>query len=204
MRKAVFLDRDGTINEDHGYVYKPEDFTFLPHAITGMKKMQELGYLLIIVTNQSGIGRGYYSEQDFMKLQKHMLSLLSKKGITITKTYHCPHGPEAGCGCRKPKPLMIRQAEKRFTIDLTKSFAIGDKTADIMTGKNASCTTILVRTGKAGKDGKYDIQPDFTAKDLDEAAAIIQGQDSSKKALMKKPQRQKTKKTKNIQKGGIR
>ena len=181
MRKAVFLDRDGTINKDYGYVYKPERFTFLPQAIRGMKKMQELGYLLIVVTNQSGIARGYYSEQDFMKLQRHMLSLLSKKGITITKTYHCPHGTEAGCGCRKPKPSMIKKAGKRFNINLKKSFIIGDKTADIMTGKNASCITILVRTGKAGKDGQYDIQPDFTVNNLYEAAAIMERQGSTKK-----------------------
>lgn len=131
MNKAVFLDRDGTINIDKDYLYKIEDFDFLPGILEGLKKLEELGYLLIIVTNQSGIARNYYSEYDFQKLTDWMISYLEEKSIHISKVYHCSHGPDSTCNCRKPRLGLFEQAAKDFDIDLDSSIAIGDKERDV-------------------------------------------------------------------------
>lgn len=181
MAKAVFLDRDGVINVDKEYVLKIEDFELIPNTIDALKIMQEGGYILIIITSQSGIGRGYYTEQDFQKLNRHMLGLFSAKGIKISKVYHCPHSPDEGCNCRKPNISIINEAEKEFGIELKKSYVIGDKTSDIEMGKRAGCRTILVQTGKAGRDGKYNVKPDFTAEDLYSGASLIIKMDKNKK-----------------------
>jgi|SRR3989338_7134881 len=173
MNKAAFIDRDGTINVDKEYVYKIADWELIPGAIGALKKLQKEGYLLIIITSQSGIGRGYYSEKDFEKLTDYMLKQFSEEGISIKKIYFCPHAPEDNCICRKPKTFLIKKAQKELYIDLKKSYVIGDKTADIKTGKDSGCKTVLVLTGKAGKDGKYDAKPDYVAKDLYNAANMI-------------------------------
>jgi len=180
MNKAIFLDRDGVINEDLDYVYKVEDLKFIPRAVDGLKLLNELKYKLIIVTGQSGIGRGYYSEESMDKFHEHMLQILRKEGIVINAIYFCPHHAEKGigkykieCECRKPKTGMIDNAKKDFDIELKESYIIGDKTDDIVMGKNAGCKTILVLTGKAGNDKNYDVKPDFIAKDLYHAAKLI-------------------------------
>ena len=137
--KALFLDRDGVINEDCGYLYKKEDFKLIKGIIPILKKYQELGYMLIVVTNQSGIARGYYTENDFLSLNSWMVKLLDDKGIKITKTYYCPHHPDISgpCTCRKPKPGMIVKALEEFHIDPGKSILIGNKKTDILAGKEA-------------------------------------------------------------------
>ena len=180
MRKAIFLDRDGTINEDKGYTHRIEDLIMLPNAITGMKTMQELGYILIIVTNQSGIGRGYYPEQEFIRFQKHLLSHLSEKRINIAKTYHCPHAPEIGCECRKPKHYMLLKAKDELGIDLKRSFVIGDREGDILMGKAADCRTILIRSKDMHDDTLDNSSPDNVSKDLYEAALWIKDDDTQK------------------------
>ena len=137
MNKAIFLDRDGTINVEKNYLYKIEDFEFLPGVVEGLKQLQNAGYLLIIITNQSGIARGYYTEENFFRLNNWMLRDLNNKGIRITHVYFCPHHPEAtierykkDCNCRKPQLGLFIQACLDYNIDLTQSYAIGDKLRD--------------------------------------------------------------------------
>jgi len=166
--KAIFLDRDGTINIDKGYVYKPEDLKFLPGAINGLRKLQE-EYKLIIITNQSGIGRGYYSKDDYFNFRDYMHKKLRKHGISITAEYFCPHNPEDNCNCRKPKTGMLEQAANGFDLNLKECWMIGDSSKDIQAGKNAGCKTIRVLTGE---ENQIDYA-DFVARDLTEAAAYI-------------------------------
>lgn len=151
MNKAVFLDRDGTINIEKNYLYKKEDFVFLPGVIDALKQLQEDGFLLIVITNQSGIARGYYSEEDFITLNTWMLSTLKKNGINITAVYFCPHLPDAqiekyrtNCECRKPKLGMYKKAIKDYDIDLSQSFAIGDKIRDCAICTHSDCKGFLV------------------------------------------------------------
>ena len=136
MNKAVFLDRDGTINVDKNYLYKVEDFEFLPDVIESLKKFQDLGYLLIIITNQSGIARNYYTKDDFLKLNKWLINYLNNYSIHISNIYYCPHGPDSICECRKPKLGLFEQAAKDFDIDLDSSIAIGDKERDAVFAKS--------------------------------------------------------------------
>ena len=173
MNKAVFLDRDGTINIDHGYVHEIEKFQFIPGAKDALKILQEHKFKLIIITSQSGIGRGYYKEEDYHALMKYMFEELKKQGIKIEAAYFCPHAPDAGCKCRKPQPTLINKAAEDFNIDLKESYVVGDKTADVKIGELAGCKAVLVKTGKAGQDKAFKINPDFTAKDLNEAAKWI-------------------------------
>ena len=183
MNKAIFLDRDGTINVDKDYVYKVVDFEFEKGAVKGLKILQTLGYQLIIVTGQSGIGRGYYSEEDYHKFMDNLHLQLARHNIIIDGEYFCPHHPEKGigkykfdCKCRKPKTGMLEQAVKDFDIKLSLSWVIGDKTDDIEMGRRAGCKTILVKTGKAGKDGNYNVKPNYVTENLEEAAKIIQNE----------------------------
>lgn len=151
MNKAVFLDRDGTINVDKHYLHNIEEFEFLPGVLEGMKALQDAGYLLIIVTNQSGIGRGYYSEEDFETLNSWMLHTLESKGIYIAKVYFCPHLPNAKvkkyrkvCACRKPALGMYEQAIRNYDIDLANSWTIGDKPRDCLLCEKTECRGFLV------------------------------------------------------------
>lgn len=136
-QRALFLDRDGIVNVDHGYISKIEDFEFTDGILELMKHFQNAGYQLFIITNQSGIGRGYYSEKDFQILTQWMLEALKKEGITIREVYHCPHTPDDKCQCRKPETGMIEQAAKTYPIDLKNSWMIGDKESDIRLAENA-------------------------------------------------------------------
>ena len=151
MNKAIFLDRDGTINVEKHYLHKIEDFEFLPGVIEGLRLLQEEGFLLIIITNQSGIGRGYYKEEDFLALNAWMLDALKENEVTIIKTYYCPHLPDAKiekyhkvCSCRKPSLGMYEQAIKEFDIDLSRSFAIGDKIRDCSICEKTDCRGFLI------------------------------------------------------------
>ena len=137
--KALFLDRDGTINIEKNYVYKIEDFEFIDGIFELIKSYQEKGFLIFIITNQAGIARGYYTEKDYKALTDWMIKQFRKKGIKITKVYHCPHHPEitGSCNCRKPNPGMILDAIKEFNIDPVNSVLIGDKKSDILAGRNA-------------------------------------------------------------------
>lgn len=149
MTKAIFLDRDGVINLDKAYVSKIEDFEFCEGVFEALAHFQNLGYLLIVVTNQSGIGRGYYTEEDFQKLTAWMQRELLHVKIKIDAVYHCPHAPEANCGCRKPQSGMFLRAIEDFDIDVEQSWMIGDKPSDIEAALGADITnTILLGKNK--------------------------------------------------------
>ena len=151
MRKAVFLDRDGTINVEKHYLHNIEDFEFLPGVIEGLKILQQAGYILVIVTNQSGIGRGYYTEEEFKKLNDWMIDSLKAAGVQIDKVYYCPHLPNAqikeycrDCECRKPKLGMYKQAIEELDIIVNASYAIGDKMRDCTICKETECKGFLI------------------------------------------------------------
>lgn len=171
MIKAVFLDRDGVIAEDIGYAHKIGDFKLLKNAVEGLKLLSK-DFKLIFVTNQSGIGRGYFKFEDFLNYNNHVLEELKKNKIKIEKTYMCPHKPEDNCECRKPKAKLIEDAAKEFNIDLGKSFMIGDKKIDVEMGHNAGCRSILVLTGYGMKE-KVGAKADYVAKDLLHASKWI-------------------------------
>jgi D-glycero-D-manno-heptose 1,7-bisphosphate phosphatase len=135
VMKAAFLDRDGVINHDLDYVYKVEDFHFTEGCIDALKQLQSKGFTLFVVTNQSGIGRGYYSEEEYQRLTTWYVKVLFDAGVTITQVYHCPHSPEDKCACRKPKPGMFLQAANDYNIDFSTSIMVGDKNSDMEAAK---------------------------------------------------------------------
>lgn len=175
------MDRDGVINHDSGYVHTIEDFKFLAGTFEALKLLQDNGFKLVIITNQSGIGVGNYTEKDFMKVTDYMLAELAKYNIRIDSIHFCPHAPDSGCSCRKPKQGMINEALKKLLIDFRYSYFIGDKTSDIKLGSDIGCKTFLVKTGHAGSDKLYDTSPTYEVDNLLEAAKIIV--DSTKKIL---------------------
>lgn len=149
LRPAVFLDRDGVLNRDHGYVAHAAHFEFLPGIQSALETLQAYGYPLVVVTNQSGIGRGYYSEEDYQSLTHWMRGQLSAAGIELTAIYHCPHAPEQDCACRKPAPGMLLQAARQHQLDLARSWMVGDKPSDMTAARRAGVgRTVLVRSGK--------------------------------------------------------
>lgn len=169
--RAVFIDRDGTINDNKdGYVHKIEKFEFLPGVIEGLKKLSKTDYLLIIITNQSGIGRGIYTHDDFQKLNKWLLNEFKYKGIKISKIYHCPHQPNANCDCRKPRIGLFLRAVQDFGISLNKSWLVGDSDSDVIAGREANIKTI-----KIGKktDSALKLEPNYYAKNFKEAVDIV-------------------------------
>lgn len=154
--KAVFLDRDGTINIDHGYVHQIDDFQFIDGVIEAMLQLKKKGYLLVLVTNQSGIARGYFSEDQFLQLTEWFDWSLADRGVDFDGIYYCPHHPEGQgeyreeCDCRKPKAGMFTQAIADLNIDPAQSIMVGDKLEDLLAAENAGVKTkILVRTGKS-------------------------------------------------------
>ena len=142
--KVIFLDRDGTINKDLGYVYKKEDLVFTNGAIKGLKKLQDAGFKLIIITNQSGISRGYYNVKDYNNFNNYFLKLLNENNIKIERVYYCPHTDEDNCECRKPKLKLFYDAIKEFNVDLDNSYAIGDKLRDLSICKETNVKGILL------------------------------------------------------------
>jgi len=162
-RRALFLDRDGVINVDHSYVYHQEDFEFIDGVFELCSKAKHLGYLIVVVTNQAGIGRGYYKEQDFQKLTEWMLDIFASKGIIIDDVYYCPYHPEHGIGkykkdaaCRKPQPGMILQAARDYNIELGNSILVGDKESDILAGIAAGigCNLLYVKSSEKSMNAK--------------------------------------------------
>ena len=158
MKKAIFLDRDGTINVEKDYIYKSEDLVFEEGTIEALKTFKNLGYILIVVSNQSGIARGYFTEEDLNIFNNNMNEILKKNGVEITEFYCCPHHPDGigeykkVCECRKPNNKMIEDAIKKYNINREKSYMIGDKTSDIGAGLKSNLKTVLVKTGYGLKD----------------------------------------------------
>lgn len=148
MKRAVFLDRDGTINVDRHYLSKPEQFELVPGAGPALRRLQDAGFLLIVVTNQSGIGRGYYTEADLHAVNARMNELLAPLGVHFAKIYFAPESPEQPSRGRKPAPDFLLDARGEFGVDLSRSFMVGDKVIDLECGWNAGVQqSLLVRTG---------------------------------------------------------
>ena len=151
--KFVLLDRDGVINIEKSYLHKIEDFEYEKNVVEGLLKLRDLGYRFAIITNQAGIARGYYTEEDYLKLQSSIEDDLFKKGIKIEKSYFCPHHPNVTgkygieCDCRKPNTGNFELAIKEFDIDVKNSFMIGDKITDLIPAEKLGITPVLVKTG---------------------------------------------------------
>ena len=139
MNKALFIDRDGVINVDKVHVFSREDFEFTVHIFDICRKYEDYGYLIIVITNQAGIAKGLYSEEDYQNLTTWMIEQFKIRGITISKVYHCPHFPEitGQCDCRKPQPGMLLQAIDEFDLDISECILIGDKESDLEAGRRA-------------------------------------------------------------------
>lgn len=147
-KKVIFLDRDGVINKEVGYLHKIEDFKFIDGVFDACLDFQSFSYQIIIVTNQSGIERGYYTEEDFQTVTEWMLDQFKQHNIQILDVFFCPHAPESNCSCRKPKPGMFNQANDKYDIDMKNSWMIGDKEADIQAANAAGISnTVLVKSG---------------------------------------------------------
>jgi len=184
-RRAVFLDRDGTINIEKHYLHRPQDFEFIPGAPEAIKKLKDAGYLVVVVTNQSGVGRGYYTLADVDTLHAHIQRELAAHQTSIDAFYACPHHPSdaldefrVDCDCRKPEPGMILTAAEDLGIDLDESYIVGDKRADIEAGRASGCTPLLVRTGYGQRELNKLVDPDFMVFDSirDAADFIINSQ----------------------------
>lgn len=179
-QRAVFLDRDGTINVEVQYLNKVEDFEFIPGVPWALRRLKDAGFLLVVVTNQSGIGRGYYDEAALQAIHDHMHAELAGFGVTIDACYFCPHHPEHAtgdyrteCACRKPLPGMLQQAAEDLDIDLSRSYMVGDKLADVEAGLNAGCTSLMVRTGYGAKEASLLPEGVQACSDLETAVDAI-------------------------------
>jgi D-glycero-D-manno-heptose 1,7-bisphosphate phosphatase len=148
MRRAVFLDRDGTIIVDEGYLADPSKVRWLAGARDALRMLRERGFLLVVVSNQSGVARGLITEEQHAQVDARVKAMLASEGVPLDAAYYCTHAPDAGCGCRKPQPGMLEQAAHEHSIDLTRSFMVGDKLSDIAAGHAAGCITALLGPGK--------------------------------------------------------
>jgi len=180
---AIFLDRDGTLNEDPGYISDPEKVVLFPETGGALSTLKKYGFLLIVISNQSGIARGMMTREDVDCVNEKINSLLSEHKVKIDAFYYCPAHPdyssEEECGCRKPSTKLLMEAAKEFNINLEKSYFIGDSVSDVQCGKNAGIKTILVRTGK-GEESFSILQkennfPTFVANNLINACTFILG-----------------------------
>ena len=177
MNKALFLDRDGVINIDHGYTYKVRDLSLIDGVVEGLQAISHLEYKIFIITNQSGIARGLFEVDDLHFFMEHLLKILKKNNINITDYFFCPHHIEGTikvytkkCSCRKPEPGMLHDAQKKYNLDLSQSILIGDKETDILAGKNAGVLfNILITNSTLSKRS----QASYSAQDLIQAAKII-------------------------------
>ena len=180
MKKAIFLDRDGTINVEKDYIYKSEDLVFEEGTIEALKTFKNLEYILIAVSNQSGIARGYFTEEDLNIFNNNMNEILKKNGVEITEFYCCPHHPDGigeykkVCECRKPNNKMIEDAIKKYNIDRKKSYMVGDKISDIEAGFKSNLKTVLVKTGYGLKDmEKIDKNETLICENLKDFSEIL-------------------------------
>ncbi len=184
IEKVVFLDRDGVINADSpDYIKSWGEFRFLPGSLDAIRRLTEGGFAVIVITNQSAVGRGMISEETLRDIHRRMRKAITESGGEITDIFYCPHRPDEECGCRKPKPGMIMEAARRYDIDLSAAWMIGDSAKDIECGRNAGCgRTILVETG-TGINAKRileskNIMPDHIARNLSDAADHINSKES--------------------------
>ena len=188
MNRAVFLDRDGTVNEEVGYLRSLDQLKLIPGAAAAIGRLNRAGYKVVIVTNQSGVARGYFPESQVDEAHDLLAGMLKHAGAFFDGIYYCPHHPTAGnskhtmlCDCRKPSTGLIDRATKDLHVDLARSFMVGDKWSDVELGQRSGIRSILVRSGFAHDDPgnkrpSHVNDPDFTAQDLAEAVDWIIGQ----------------------------
>ena len=183
-QRAIFLDRDGTMNVSKGFISKADDLELIPGTIDAIKAINKSGALAIVITNQPVIARGECSFEELHNIHNKLKTLLGEKGAFVDDIFYCPHHPDKGfegevpelkfdCECRKPKTGMIDEAVKKYNIDLSKSYMVGDSTMDLETARNAGIKSVLVNTGFAGNDGKYDRSCDIEADNLFDAVEKI-------------------------------
>ena len=183
----MFIDRDGTLNQERDFLKRPEDLLLVDGAARAIKTLNGLGLVTCVISNQSGIARGFFSEADMALIHKALEQKLQAEGARLDRIYYCPHHPTEGippyridCDCRKPKPGMLRMAEREFNIDLSRSFVIGDKLDDISAGIAVKATTILVLTGYGRKShetaSSSQVTPDIIVPSLIEAVQFIEEQ----------------------------
>ena len=167
-RKAFFLDRDGVLNKEIGYIKNWDKIRFYKGTFSALRRIEKKGYLIIIVTNQSIIARKIAKKIEIAKLHNKLIQYLKNKKINITEIFFCPHHPEytGKCKCRKPNNHLIIKAIKKYNIDKKESWFVGDKTSDILAGKRSGLKTVLVKTGYGGLDKKYKVKPDHVFKNL--------------------------------------
>lgn len=182
MRRAVFLDRDGTIASDVNYCRRPEDFRLLPRAADAIAVLNQAGLPVVVVTNQSGIARGYLGWDALEEIHGRMERELAAAGARVDAIYVCPHHPDEGCTCRKPQPGLLLRAAEQLGIDLTHSFVVGDREMDFLAGKSCGCRTVVVRTGPVLPDERLVRLADYCAEDLYEGALWIRWQTTSSTA----------------------
>ncbi|MBD3379399.1 MAG: HAD-IIIA family hydrolase [Candidatus Omnitrophica bacterium] len=173
MERAVFLDRDGTINEDVGHLSSKEDLVFIPGAIQALKRLGAK-FRLFIVTNQAGIGENYFDERDYREVNEYLHSVLRENSIIVEQTYCCPHTKEENCLCRKPGTFFVEQAVKTYGIDPARSFVVGDHPHDVEMGVKVGAKTVYLLTGHGRKHlNELSVDPDTVENDLYDAAEWI-------------------------------
>jgi D-glycero-D-manno-heptose 1,7-bisphosphate phosphatase len=166
------LDRDGTLNVEKHYLSDPAELELMPGVAEGLKLLKNHGFGLVVISNQSGIGRGIVSQDVVEAIHSRLRELLRRHGVKLDGIYYCPHSPEQNCSCRKPSPMMIYQAAKDLNFNPAESFVVGDKCSDVEMGRRANAVTVLVLTGY-GKEQLMQESADFVAEDLRQAADII-------------------------------
>jgi histidinol-phosphate phosphatase family protein len=174
VSRFVFLDRDGTLVEDHGYTHRLEDYRLLDGVAAALARLAAAGFRLAIVTNQSGIGRGYHGVADFERFQARLREDLARHGVAIEASYFCPHLPDAGCACRKPATGLLERARDELGAELAASWVVGDHAVDVELARRAGCAgAVLVRTGQGARETAH-VPPDVPrARDLGEAVDRI-------------------------------
>jgi D-glycero-D-manno-heptose 1,7-bisphosphate phosphatase len=178
MRPAVFLDRDGTINEEMGYINHPDRFRLVPNSGPGIALLNRAGILVVVATNQSGTARGYFPASLIPKIHSLMQQLLAQQQARVDAIYVCQHAPDADCACRKPQPGLLHRAARDLDIDLTRSYVVGDRFKDIQLAANVGAKGILVLTGYGKGELEYYegdrlVEPHYIAADLLDAAEWI-------------------------------
>lgn len=174
MNRGVFLDRDGTIARDVHYCRSPDDFELFPAVPEAIKLLGDNGFKVVVITNQSGIARGYFTEDTLAQIHNKMNTELASHGVHVDAIYYCPHHPDDGCDCRKPGTALFLRAADDLAIDLKNSYVVGDMQIDIDAGKALSCKTVLLTTGSNPVDYPMrGTEPDYVAGDLYQAAQWI-------------------------------
>lgn len=173
MSRFVFLDRDGTLVRDLGYTHRIEDYELLPGVVDGLRRISGAGYRLAVVTNQSGIGRGYFSVEQFQAFQAHLVDDLARQGIRIEASYFCPHRPDAECACRKPKTGLLQRAASELGADLAESWVIGDSSVDAELAREGGCRGAVLVSAEGEPEPTEAHGGARRARNFEEAVEIV-------------------------------